>query len=125
MVISSDFISAEVYTTSLEVFALNLDINNVGNNDEEAVYTNTLFQNVPNPFSDITTVSFNAENDGKIELSVMDISGKVIYQTNNNYSKGQHQVVITKDQLNGIAGVYYIQMKSNHVTSTKKMIMIE
>ncbi len=49
----------------------------------------TLSQNYPNPFTDITTVSYQLNNKGKCVLNIFNIEGKII------------QTLVNKDQLPG------------------------
>jgi hypothetical protein len=81
-----------------------------------------LHQNFPNPSRGETTIAFELNEAGKVELSVLDLSGKVLHKTEGNYGKGLNKISI-KD-LN-IAGIYYYTLTSGGFTATKKMIVTE
>jgi len=79
----------------------------------------TDLQNYPNPFSEITTIEYSLQSDSYVELSVFDLSGKMIYQLEKGYkSAGLHQSGINGNVLP--SGVYYYRLKSDGLTETRK-----
>ena len=84
-----------------------------------------LMQNQPNPFRKATDVSFVLPTKGEATLSVFDVTGKLILERVGDYSKGQHTVTISKDELGVGSGVLYYQLESNEQVATKKMILVE
>jgi hypothetical protein len=62
----------------------------------------------PNPSSASLNVSFNIENNENAQLSIVDMTGKVVY--NENVADGRTQINISA--LN--SGVYYLRISSNN-----------
>ena len=81
-------------------------------------------QNIPNPFSETTTIPFSIPVFGEVTLSIFSLDGKMVYQYNNTFTKGNHQVNVDKKAL-GENGVFYYQVKSKFGTAVRKMIMIK
>jgi hypothetical protein len=89
-----------------------------------------LYQNFPNPFNPTTVISFNTEKSENINLSVYDISGKLVKVLINNEFKavGSYQVKFSANQDNGeglSSGIYYYQLRSGNEAVTRKMILIK
>jgi hypothetical protein len=83
-----------------------------------------LFQNVPNPFTQSTSLSFYLPETGKIALSISDLSGRTLQTvTNGKAEPGFHRYT-----LDGSAvppGVYFIRLQYEAQTLVKKMIRIK
>lgn len=80
-------------------------------------------QNIPNPFSEITRIPFSIPESGEVMWSIFSFEGKLIHQNNNTFTKGNHQVEVDKNNLNG-NGIYYYQLKSKFGTVMRKMIVV-
>lgn len=113
-------LSPEVYDMQSNVRRLDLQVRNGETNTPQ----NILYQNQPNPFKDYTSVSFELSKAGIGVLNIMDITGKVVYQVQDNFVKGYNTVHIQNNQLNG-AGIYYYQIETGDFSATRKMILIE
>ncbi|MFZ1297792.1 MAG: T9SS type A sorting domain-containing protein, partial [Saprospiraceae bacterium] len=84
----------------------------------------SLFQNIPNPFKQSTIIPFQISERSDIEIRIVDINGKLIYETRANYNKGYHEIEIQKNQLDR-SGIYYYQLKSNKYNLFRRMILID
>ncbi|HMG16211.1 MAG TPA: T9SS type A sorting domain-containing protein, partial [Saprospiraceae bacterium] len=84
----------------------------------------TLFQNKPNPFSKNTVISFNLPEPGNAIVRVMDVTGKVIYTTTQQYSQGYQEVNIDSNQLSG-PGVYIYSVETAKNTAMARMILLQ
>ncbi len=84
-----------------------------------------LFQNMPNPFNNQSTISYELNKSAKVALNVYDVTGKkVIEQIEGNQSVGKHNVVLNASNLS--AGIYYYSLSvDNNKTSTKKMVIVK
>lgn len=83
-----------------------------------------LFQNHPNPFNPVTTVGFALNRAGTVELSVFDMSGRVVINVYNGYlAEGYHNLEI--DASNLPAGVYMYQLISEGFKGTRKMVLMK
>ncbi len=117
--ISSDITPAIAYDDAYQ--AMKIKLENRSNSSDAAF---ELLQNTPNPFHDVTSVSFRLPEDGVALLTVTDISGKVLKVISNNYSKGSHTLQLSKAEL-GNTGVLLYKIESGKFTDTKKMIIID
>jgi hypothetical protein len=82
-----------------------------------------LLQNSPNPFATTTNISFVIPVDDQVKLSVYDMNGKLIWETEQSYAAGLHTV---RFDAAGLAdGTYYYKLQSQHYTAVRKMILIK
>jgi uncharacterized protein (TIGR02145 family) len=72
----------------------------------------------PNPMVDYTNLQFDMPKSGKVVVSLHDISGKVIMQTQDNLLRGQHTY-----KIQGIdKGVYLVTIKTSGFILTGKIL---
>ncbi len=83
-----------------------------------------LYQNVPNPFDDRTTIKFQMPTVGQATLNFYNIQGEVIKTIQGSYDQGIHEIEITAEEL-GIVGVVYYQLKVGKERTTRKMVIKE
>jgi len=116
--INSRITKAESYTGN------DLEINDIElrTNEGEVAKGFALYQNEPNPFKELTTISFNLPEAGSASLKIFDVTGKLMYSQRGEYAEGLNQVRVSKL---GATGVMYYQIESGDYTATKKMIVIE
>lgn len=84
----------------------------------------TLFQNQPNPFSEVTTVRFRLPADSRARLNIYSAGGRLVRTIIGDYSAGVNTVVIRKDEL-GQAGVYWYELETAGSSDRKKLILID
>ncbi len=114
-------ITPEVYVgSSLEI--LNVELGIRGGNG--VVLANQLMQNEPNPFKQLTSITFNLAKAGKATLTVRDVAGKLIRTVNGEYEAGMNTISLAKSDLN-IVGVLYYTLESGNFSETKKMIVLD
>ncbi|MEL6865681.1 MAG: peroxidase family protein, partial [Bacteroidota bacterium] len=97
---------AEAYNQSLDLMDLELAFTN-----SDTVATNDmvdfqLFQNMPNPFRENTTVRFYLPEDAVIQLSIYDANGRLIHSEDGNFNKGYNEWSITSDEVKR-TGIFY------------------
>lgn len=93
----------------------------ISNNTDNSKYV--LYQNIPNPFSGITNIQFNApKNDDTVELSIYDLSGKVVYKKSLITKKGLNEIEVKLDA--NIHGILYYKLDANEFIATRKMVVI-
>lgn len=81
-------------------------------------------QNIPNPFTETTHISFTLQQAGFITLEVFDINGRLIQTLINSYKAvGNHR--ITFDASGLPSGVYLYKLHGSGLTNTRKMILFE
>lgn len=111
---------AEAYDAALEIMSIELEIRS------EQLVTGTgvdLFQNTPNPFDHTTSVRFTLSKDGAATFKIVDVTGRTVYQTVQDYQKGENVITLSADEINA-SGVLYYMLEVDGKTSTKKMILI-
>ena len=82
-----------------------------------------LFQNVPNPFSDITEIQFSLPGAGDVTFTVYDLSGREILRQTTTYNAGNNTIALRADQLNATSVMYYT-LETAYGTASRKMIQI-
>ena len=116
--ISSQITRAEIYNDELETSKLELRFE--GNN-----YSGLkVYQNTPNPFSNITEIIFDLPLDDNVGFKVMDSTGKILINNNRHYSKGQNSIKISSEDLNE-SGMYFYEITTSQSTVVKRMILIK
>ena len=88
------------------------------------VLANELMQNEPNPFKELTSISFHLVEAGKATLTIRDVAGKVIRTVKGEYTAGINTISLSKGDLN-VAGLLYYTLESGDFSETRKMIVIE
>jgi len=118
--ITNDVITSEAYASDESLRAVQLrfaDAFDKPNKDEIL-----LFQNVPNPFSDRSTIKYFLNNEADITLRIYDLTGRLIHQYSGHGVQGMNTLQITKKELN-LAGHYYYQLQTSKYIATKSMIL--
>lgn len=84
--------------------------------------------NFPNPFSAQTTIVFHAVERGVVEVSIFDVTGRVVLRrTARSHRGGALEVVWDGRDERGYAvpgGVYFCRARVNGVTATRKLVLI-
>ncbi|MCD4773409.1 MAG: T9SS type A sorting domain-containing protein, partial [Bacteroidales bacterium] len=86
--------------------------------------------NYPNPFKDLTNITYVLETDCFVKLEIFDYNGKKISNLiNERQTKGKHSVIWDGKNNSGnnvSQGVYFYQLNiDNKPVSTKKMILLK
>lgn len=118
--INNDVITSEAYTSDESLRTIQLHFADVFDKPKKDEII--LFQNVPNPFSDHSTISYFLDNEACVTLKICDITGRSIYQYSGNAAQGMNTFLVTKKELN-FAGHYYYQLQTFKYIATKSMIL--
>ncbi len=87
-------------------------------------FTYQLQQNYPNPFNPVTQISYSIENDGLVELEVLNILGeRVASLVSEHKTKGSYTIPFDASQLS--SGIYIYRLRSKDFVSSKKMILLK
>ncbi len=126
--ITSQFTAAEAYqlekgaaTSPAPYQLLDVGLDFSSANDGSTAFK--LYQNVPNPFEESTRISFLLPKAGMANLTVFDVSGKVLKIVQNDFEEGYNEVILHRSELPA-EGVFYYQLKSPFGNATRKMIVI-
>ncbi|MES2766411.1 MAG: S8 family serine peptidase [Bacteroidota bacterium] len=91
--------------------------------DQEIAYT-TLEQNIPNPYSDRTEISFTLASTGKVRLVITDILGnEIAVIVNDVWKEGRYTVPFETNTLP--SNVYYYRLETAEQVLTKKMTIVK
>jgi hypothetical protein len=82
-------------------------------------------QNMPNPFSTVSTISYELDKANAVSLSVYDVTGKkVASQSEGTKLAGNHTILFNGADL--AAGVYYYTLTvGENTTSSMKMVVVK
>jgi len=119
IVLDKTQLSAEVYIQGDELEIYNLRLSNT-----EVLNGFDLYQNVPNPFSTTTTISFNLPIDSEAKISVSDVTGKLLYTRTSEFTRGYNAIQLNIDDIQS-SGLLYLTLETKTHTATNKMIMIK
>jgi hypothetical protein len=84
---------------------------------------NVLHQNQPNPFDEVTNISFNLTQTDLISLRVFDITGKQVYSINTTFAAGTHNITLDKE-ISNASGILYYTLEVGDYVETKKMVKL-
>ncbi len=94
------------------------------NNSKETITQDfVLFQNSPNPFKEITYITFNLESNTQARLSIFDNSGKVIYQQNQVFNTGLNKIPVRRDLFQS-SGTYFYTLETKKAIATRQLIAL-
>jgi len=86
--------------------------------------TNRLDQNVPNPFNPTTTISFSLVERVAVELTVMDVRGRVVdVLMRDEREAGAHQVDYRPTDLP--SGVYFYRLRAGNFVQTRRFVLLK
>jgi hypothetical protein len=78
-------------------------------------------ENIPNPFTNSTTIRFFLAEEGVAKLEVHNTLGKLVYATDVNGHTGNNEYVFNGKNLSN--GMYFYTLKYKNFSETKRMIL--
>jgi hypothetical protein len=78
-------------------------------------------ENMPNPFSNSTTIRFFLAEEGTAKLEVHNMLGKLMYTTDIDASVGNNEYVFNAKNLS--SGMYFYTIRYKNYSETKRMIL--
>ncbi|MBU3927897.1 MAG: T9SS type A sorting domain-containing protein, partial [Bacteroidetes bacterium] len=92
--------------------------------ENNGLFSFTLEQNFPNPFSKSTTIGYNLNTSEIVSLKVFDAYGAEIADlVHEKKFIGYHQVIFTKDGSFIKRGVYFYRLRVGGFEQTKRMVL--
>ena len=82
-----------------------------------------LLQNKPNPFSSETIISFVLPENAETTLTIIDVAGKVVFQTETQAQKGYNELKINASDLPS-TGVFHYRLDSELGAAVRKMVIL-
>jgi hypothetical protein len=91
--------------------------------------TNTLEQNMPNPFNPMTTIKYSIAQDTDVSLMVYDVSGQRVRTLVDNHQRADVYKV-TWDGINDsgqrvASGMYFYKLVAGKFVQTRKMVLLK
>jgi hypothetical protein len=126
--VTSDITEAEGYVKvgdvsavaeDMEIVDLGIEFINTTTGKEYALY-----QNEPNPFSEMTVIGFDLPEASEAMITLMDVTGKVIKVVEGSFAQGNNTIELSSKDLPA-TGVVYYRLDAGEFTATKKMIIIK
>ena len=78
----------------------------------------------PNPFNPSTTIDFYAESDSNVNVSIYDLSGRLVESLlDNSMSAGSHSV--NWDASNHSSGIYIVQVRFDSSVHSSKVMLVK
>ena len=100
----------------------------IGNN-EKIISATTQLKVAPNPFSNITNISFFLPQSQKISISIFDVSGRLVKTlANEQMQQGNHEIRWSANDGHGnnvSAGIYFLRIDARSYSETKKLSLIK
>ncbi len=75
----------------------------------------------PNPFTNSTTIYFNAKNEQTVILTVRNVLGKTVYQKELKVIKGRNSFPFQRNDLK--SGMYIYAIQSNKEIISKRFVI--
>ncbi len=126
-VIASDGFDFTEVSGGNSIFYLNFDFLEISS--EPVIPKYRLYNNYPNPFNPITTLTYYVIEDVNVDITIFDLNGKVVKNLlNKKQLIGYHSVSwdATNEQGQKIsAGVYLYSIEAGGFRKTKKMILLK
>lgn len=119
-----DDVGAGEYTYTLKQVDISGQVNTMGDRTVTVGFAAeySLAQNFPNPFNPTTTINYSLENDGFVNLSVYDLSGRTVATlVNREMTAGQHEYHFDATGLT--SGVYFYKLTSGDFNAMNKMVL--
>lgn len=106
-----------VYTAIMDTLFMDLG------NHPEAPFS--VVGNYPNPFTDVSFISFKLRKETTISLSVYDLLGKKVYTLINNkvMPAGKYTETFDRNVMHLKAGIYFYRLSGNKLDRTGKIII--
>jgi len=120
LIISSPFAVSDEKTNAGAVYFYKYNSLSIDENNLENLYT--VNQNIPNPFTSSTLISYNIRKAGNVKITLYDVNGKTISILRDDYQKLGNYSLSLKDK--GLApGIFFFEFTINDFKTTKKMIV--
>ncbi|MEL7252030.1 MAG: T9SS type A sorting domain-containing protein, partial [Bacteroidota bacterium] len=84
-----------------------------------------LYQNSPNPFQEMTLISFNLPQASEATVTIRDAAGQLIRVIKGDYAAGYNTIQVTKSMLQGASGVLNYTLETSEHKATRQMIVVQ
>jgi hypothetical protein len=81
-----------------------------------------LYQNVPNPFSNTSTISYELTKPGEVSLEIYDVTQRQLaFIAEGNKPTGKHNITVDSNKFS--EGLYFYTLKVGDISMTKRMVI--
>ncbi|MBN2201426.1 T9SS type A sorting domain-containing protein, partial [bacterium] len=85
--------------------------------------SNSLSQNFPNPFNEVTTLRFNVAKGTNVKIVIYDLRGREVAKpVHRYYEAGAHEVRFNCGKL--VSGIYFYTGEMDGSSHTQKMVLM-
>ena len=113
--ISNNGLQAESYMgEELKIKAIDLSFENRSGGFSQ----NALLANVPNPFSEQTSIRFELAENSAVRISIYDLNGRLLKNYYGNYSSGLNTLDINASDFSKGSGIFMIKLQTAGFTDT-------
>ncbi len=120
LTLNSRFTNAEAYAWENEDYQL-LDVH-LEVIEEAVSKTFELYQNIPNPFDEATTIGFYLPAQSNGILTIFNTDGKMIWSVEKQFDSGYNEMTINRKTLPQ-SGVLFYRLDTPEHTATRKMVL--
>ena len=78
---------------------------------------------IPVKKGELLHISYNTDQDNRGDISIFDVSGKLIYKSNAKFKKGSNDISISTNNLS--PGSYFVKTEINGSAETKPIVIIQ
>ncbi len=112
-VVSGAFIGGKNYGSILSISSVSSMLN---------APTIESISNYPNPFNNMTTISFYIVDEGNVEITLYDISGKKVLSLFNRWlSRGKYSIPLYANHLS--SGTYFVSLQTQSKNTFHKLLL--
>ncbi len=119
LTINSAMTTALAYDQSMKGMGIALAFDD---KPKQGLGKNSLYQNFPNPFREETTIPFYLAKAGEVNLQVIDIAGRIVYQQLSFMDQGDHQIVLNRKNLPA-TGLLVYQLAVEEEVISRRMVL--
>lgn len=124
----SELIQIDERALRAEAYTADLDIQDIAVRwDEQEVEALSAFElkgNDPNPWKEMTTVSFSIPEAGNVKINVKNVAGQSLYSRSSYREAGEQSVQITRDMI-PVTGVLILEVHYQDEVKSHKMIIVD
>ena len=118
LTLKSSSLKSEIYFTNGEIKDIELKT------EGKSKATFNLLTNQPNPFSQNTTIRFDASQEMEVSLRIYNTTGDQIYSQKVNSNIGINEIKIDRHQVKN-SGIYFYELEADAVKMVQKMIVLD